>query len=211
MKVTIVYDNTVFEGKLQSDWGFSAVVEAGAATILFDTGAQGSILLDNMRGLGIAPKQIDDVFISHAHSDHTGGLAAFLHENGDVRVWVPPSFREVENAREVIVVNGPTTLYEGIHSTGELEGIEQSLCLATDKGIVVIAGCSHPKMSHILRAAGRFGRVYGIIGGFHANEPESLGNLHLICATHCTQYIDRIRSMYPEQYVEGGAGKVLQL
>jgi len=38
-------------------------------------------------------------------------------------------------------VKKPTKLYEGIYSTGELEGIEQSLCVETGKGIVIIAGC----------------------------------------------------------------------
>ncbi len=33
---------------------------------------------------------------------------------------------------------------ENIFSTGELKGIEQALAVRTAKGIVVIAGCSHP-------------------------------------------------------------------
>jgi 7,8-dihydropterin-6-yl-methyl-4-(beta-D-ribofuranosyl)aminobenzene 5'-phosphate synthase len=211
MKVTIVYDNTLFRKDLQSDWGFSALVETGGREILFDTGGSGSILLANMRKQGIDAGGISDVFVSHSHFDHTGGLSAFLDQNSEVTVWVPPSFRGVRNAEKVVKVKNPAELYKGIYSTGELEGIEQSLCVKTQKGIVVIAGCSHPRMEHILDTAAQFGEVYGIIGGFHGNRPECLKGLNLICPTHCTQYIPQIESMYPQEYIAGGAGKEIQI
>jgi len=211
MKTTIIYDNTSLKEDLRADWGFSALVEAKGKRILFDTGASGSILLSNMKQLEIDPKSIDEVFISHFHFDHTGGLSAFLDLNNEVKVWVPPSFRGVKNAEEVVAVENPRELCEGIYSTGELEGIEQSLCVETQKGIVIIAGCSHPRMEHIIGTASEFGRVYGIIGGFHGNRPESLKGLALICATHCTQYKQEIMSLYPDSYVEGGAGKVIEV
>ncbi len=211
MKITIIYDNTVFRKDLQSDWGFSALIEANEKMILFDTGGNGSILLSNMQTLGIDPEEIHDVFISHSHFDHTGGLAAFLGKNNQVTVWVPVSFRGVTNARKVIEVKNPCKLYDGIYSTGTLEKIEQSLCVKTEKGVVIIVGCSHPRMERILEAAAQYGKVYGIIGGFHGNQPKSLKNLDLICATHCTQHIPKIKSLYPQQYVEGGAGKVIEI
>ena len=211
MKVTIIYDNTTFRKNLQADWGFSALVEVKKRKILFDAGANGRILLSNMEKLGINPKEIEEVFISHSHFDHTGGLSAFLDQNNKVKVWVPPSFRGVKSAREVIEVKKPTKLYEGIYSTGELDGIEQSLCVETEKGIVIIAGCSHPRMEHILKTASQFGKVYGIIGGLHGTRPESLKDLDLICPTHCTQYKSEIKSRYPEKYIEGGAGKIIEV
>ena len=211
MKVTIVYDNTVFRKDLQADWGFSALIETRGKRILFDTGGSGSVLLSNMSKLEIVPKKIDEVFISHAHFDHTGGLSTFLDQNNEVKVWVPLSFRGVRNANEVIVIENSIKLYEGIYSTGELEKIEQSLCIETQKGIVIIAGCSHPRMEHIIGAASEFGKVYGIIGGLHGNRPESLKNFDLICSTHCTQYKQEIKLLYPERYIEGGVGKVIDI
>jgi 7,8-dihydropterin-6-yl-methyl-4-(beta-D-ribofuranosyl)aminobenzene 5'-phosphate synthase len=211
MKITIIYDNTAFRKDLQSDWGFSALIEEKKKKILFDTGGRGSILLSNMKKLGISPREIDDVFISHSHFDHTGGLSAFLDHNNEVRVWVPHSFRGIKNVKEVIEIENPGELYEGIYSTGKLEGIEQSLCIKSRKGIVIIAGCSHPPMEYIIGAASEFGRVYGIIGGLHGNRPESLKGLRLICGTHCTQYKQQIKSLYPEQYTDGGAGKIIEI
>lgn len=211
MKVTIIYDNTSARPELQADWGFSALVEAKGKRILFDTGADGRILLSNMEKLKIDPKEIEDVFISHLHWDHTGGLSAFLRLNNQVKLWIPSYFHEAKAAKEAIEVKVPTKLYEGIYSTGELEGIEQSLCIETEKGIVIIAGCSHPRMEHILQVASEFGKVHGIIGGLHGTEPESLKGLNLICATHCTQYKSRIKSLYPQKYIEGGAGRVIEI
>jgi 7,8-dihydropterin-6-yl-methyl-4-(beta-D-ribofuranosyl)aminobenzene 5'-phosphate synthase len=74
MKITILYDNTVFQSGLKPDWGFSCLVEAHNRTILFDTGSNGSILLENMKKLDIDPLSIDEVFISHSHFDHISGL-----------------------------------------------------------------------------------------------------------------------------------------
>ena len=211
MKVTIMYDNTVFQSGLSADWGFSALVETSRQRILFDTGGKGSILLSNMKKLGIDLQSIHDVFISHAHFDHTGGLSAFLNENPEVTVWVPPSFKRVPQARKLVTVKTPLMLHEGIYSTGELEGIEQSLCVQTLKGVVIIAGCSHPDLRHIIDASAKYGRVYGIIGGLHGNKPDALEGLQLICATHCTQHKAEIRSRFPESFIDGGAGRVLEI
>ena len=211
MRITIIYDNTTFREDLKADWGFSSFVEVKKRKILFDTGANGDILLSNMEKLKINPQNIEDIFISHPHLDHVGGLSSFLRLNNKVKLWIPSYFAEAKNAREVIEVKKPTKLYEGIYSTGELEGIEQSLCVETEKGIVIIAGCSHPRMEHILKTASQFGKVYGIIGGLHGTRPESLKDLDLICPTHCTQYKSEIKSRYPEKYIEGGAGKIIEV
>ena len=211
MKVTIIYDNTTFRKNLQADWGFSALIQVKGRNILFDTGANGDILLSNMEKLKVNSKEIGDVFISHPHWDHTGGLSSFLQLNNKVKLWAPSHLSEAKNAREVIEVKKPTKLYEGIYSTGELDGIEQSLCVETEKGIVIIAGCSHPRMEHILKTASQFGKAYGIIGGLHGTRPESLKDLDLICPTHCTQYKSEIKSLYPEKYIEGGAGRIIEI
>jgi len=59
--------------------------------------------------------------------------------------------------------------------------------------------------------ASQFGELYGVIGGLHANRPQALRNLCLICATHCTQYKSEIKSLYSEKYIEGGAGKMIKI
>jgi|SRR5690554_3492355 len=211
MRVTIIYDNTSYREDLTDDWGFAALVEFRGRKILFDTGGSGIILLDNMKKLNIDPVDIDDIFISHAHFDHIGGLSSILDIKHDVRVWIPRSLRGVRKAGEVIEIDHADKLYEGLYTTGELETIEQSLCVETERGIVIVSGCSHPSMASIIEASSQFGELYGIIGGLHDNRPETLKGFQLICATHCTCYRDEIKSLFPESYIEGGAGRMIEI
>jgi len=210
MKITIIYDNTAWNRNLKPDWGFSCLVETEKTTLLFDTGANGDILLNNMETLGIDPKNIDAVFISHGHWDHTGGLSKLLGLN-PVRVFIPVSCSEPTGASDVVRIKKMREIDDGMCSTGELNGIEQSLAVKTDRGIVVIAGCSHPGVDNILRAVSQLGKTVAIVGGLHGfDEFELLGSMETVCPTHCTQYIHQIRKMYPGKYIEGGAGKIIE-
>jgi len=209
MKITIVYDNTAFRKSLQSDWGFSALVEAkNTPKILFDTGTDGKILLSNMGKLGIEPSSIDEIFISHLHGDHTGGLSEFLKVNNKVKIYVPSSL----GRREEVVLKEPQKIHENVFSTGELEGIEQSMGILTEKGTVLIVGCSHPYMGNILNTAKQFGKLYAIIGGMHGfSEFKLFEDLEFICPTHCTQHKNELKEFYPQKFIEGGAGKIIEI
>ena len=213
MKITLIYDNYVFKKGLQADWGFACLVEAeNVPPILFDAGANGSILLSNMNELSIDPAAIQEVFISHNHWDHLGGLPEFLEVNKDVKVYVPASCPPPHGAKEVISVSDPIQMHENIFSTGELKQVEQSMAIKTENGVVVIVGCSHPGVGTILKSAAQFGKVYALIGGLHGfNDFELLGDLDLVCPTHCTQHIKEITSLYPEKCIDGGVGKVILL
>jgi len=213
IEVTIIYDNKTYKRDLEADWGFSCLVEAeNTPVILFDAGTKGGMLLRNMKKLGIEPGSIDEVFISHAHFDHTGGLSHFLKVNKDVKVYVPTSFCKPLGAKEVISVKEPLRIHESIFSTGELSSVEQSLVVKTEKGLVVVAGCSHPGVGTILEAASQFGKVYALIGGLHGfREFDKVKDLGLICPTHCTQHKSEIESLYPEKYTEGGVGTVIKI
>jgi 7,8-dihydropterin-6-yl-methyl-4-(beta-D-ribofuranosyl)aminobenzene 5'-phosphate synthase len=213
MRITVIYDNTVHQAGLKADWGFSCLVETmgeGRTPILFDTGMKGSILLANMEKLGIDPMSIGEVFISHAHFDHAGGLSDFLALNKNVTIYVPQSVRGVRGISNVVSVGGPLKIHEDIFSTGELDSIEQSMAIRTEKGIVVITGCSHPGVARILSAASQFGTVYAVIGGLHGfSDFELVKDLGLICPLHCTQYQRELKALYPEKCVDGGVGKII--
>ena len=152
------------------------------------------------------------IFISHNHYDHIGGLLSFLSYNNDVTIYVPPSVRGIHNVKKLIMVNEPIELHENIYSTGELRNIEQSLIVKTDNGLVIIVGCSHPGIGLILETAKQFGKPYALIGGFHGfKKYEVLEPLTIVCPTHCTQHIKEIKERYPEKYIEGGAGRVIEI
>jgi len=213
MKITIVYDNEVKKEGLKADWGFSALIEMeNAPSILFDTGADGSTLLHNMRELDIDSRDIGIIVISHAHWDHTGGLPAILKENKTAELYIPSSFHLGATGRKVTIVKDATQICQDVFSTGELGGVEQSLALRTGKRIFVIVGCSHPGVGDILRAASNFGGLYGIVGGFHGcRDFKALDKLSLIYPCHCTQYKKEITELFKNKALQCGAGLVIKL
>lgn len=201
MKITIIYDNEVNKPRLKASWGVSSLVEIeNTPPILFDTGADGATLLHNMTELGINPRCIGIIVISHAHGDHTGGLWDILEVNRDAEVYIPASYGARIPGRKVIEVTESIQISEGVFSTGEL------------KGIVVVVGCSHAGVGEIIQAASQFGKVYGIVGGLHGfHDFDRLRGLSLICPCHCTQYKSAIRRLFPEQHVACGAELELEL
>jgi 7,8-dihydropterin-6-yl-methyl-4-(beta-D-ribofuranosyl)aminobenzene 5'-phosphate synthase len=213
MKVTIVYDNCLSKRGLKTGWGFSSLIETESAPpLLFDTGADGAILLYNMKQLGIDPGHIGAIVISHHHYDHTGGLSDVLEINKHAVIYVPASIVARLPGRKVVQVSHPVQISETVFSTGELQGIEQALAIKMSQGILVITGCSHPEVGEILDAVSCYGKVYGLIGGLHGFR--DFGRLHgisLICPCHCTQYKSELSSLFPGQYISCGAGLELEL
>ena len=217
MKLRIVYDNEA-KGRLESDWGFSCLVETDNSKILFDTGASSDILGYNMKQLELKRESIDVIALSHEHWDHVGGLDAVLHP--EVEVYLPRSFssklkkRIAKQVAKVIEVSGPRDITPGVHTTGELglKTKEQSLALETEGGVVVLTGCAHPGLKNILETATYFGVVYGVIGGFHGfDKLKLLREIKKIIPCHCTAHKKEIMAMYPEKVEWCGAGAVIEL
>jgi 7,8-dihydropterin-6-yl-methyl-4-(beta-D-ribofuranosyl)aminobenzene 5'-phosphate synthase len=212
MKITIVYDNRSRKTGLKTGWGFSALVRNDREpSILFDTGDSGEALLHNMRQLDIDPRSIGQIVISHAHGDHTGGLHDILALNSHAVLYYPASAGLSISGRRVVPVSRPVRISAHVVSTGELGNIEQSLAIETEKGIVVVTGCSHPGVGRILRSAAGLGTIHGIIGGLHGfNEFRQLNGLELICPCHCTRHRKDLERGFPGSYIECGAGLELE-
>jgi 7,8-dihydropterin-6-yl-methyl-4-(beta-D-ribofuranosyl)aminobenzene 5'-phosphate synthase len=66
----------------QAENGISLLVTARrgrhASTAVFDVGLTGSVLMHNLRALGVDASQIEHIVISHGHPDHYGGIYSFL-------------------------------------------------------------------------------------------------------------------------------------
>jgi 7,8-dihydropterin-6-yl-methyl-4-(beta-D-ribofuranosyl)aminobenzene 5'-phosphate synthase len=215
MKLTIVYDNEIFEKDigLKSDWGFSCVIETEDVTILFDTGDKGDILLGNMKILDIDPGNISKIVISHEHWDHSGGLHALAPLTGDIELYRLAKESPSENMH-LISVEEPRKITDEVYTIGGLKGIvdEQSLVLKHKNNWYVLVGCSHPGVEKILNAAKHYGTVIGLVGGFHGFDNFSIvKKLDFICPCHCTQYKRELKELYPMTYVEGGVGKVIEI
>ncbi len=147
MKITILFENhSGFKKGLFGGHGFSALVEYRGYKILVDTGVDGGILLRNMNALGIKPADIDYLFLTHGHYDHTEGLKALLEAregkkliiiaHPDIfakRVALKPHLRDIslpfkrveleELGAEFILTRDPIQIIEGIYSSGEIERV----------------------------------------------------------------------------------------
>jgi 7,8-dihydropterin-6-yl-methyl-4-(beta-D-ribofuranosyl)aminobenzene 5'-phosphate synthase len=210
MKITILYDNEAYDPRLKGDWGFAALLETDGRKILFDTGAKADLLFENMEILNISVDAIDEIFISHDHWDHTGGLKEMLKKKS-VPVYVPDTMDGLLPAENQVVISGPEKIHEHIFSTGTLMKMEQSICLEKDGKIVVVAGCSHPGVDAILSAASQIGTVKALVGGLHGfNDFKLLEPLETICATHCTQHKKEIEKLFPASSIVGGAGRIIE-
>lgn len=230
LSIVITYDNYAYLEGLQTEWGFSCVVTGPEKTILFDTGGEGSVLMDNMAELGIEPGEIDIIVLSHLHGDHTGGLGAFLKASPDVTVYLLESFGEAlkkrakDRAREVIEVDDAVEICKGVHTTGEMGYSikEQGLIVETDGGLVVITGCAHPGIVEMVGKAKSVagGDVLLVLGGFHlvrAGEDEikdviaglKHAGVRYAAPCHCTG--DTAREMFLKEfgakYIPAGVGR----
>ena len=177
-ELIIVYDNNPFDNRLRTAWGFSCLISLAQETILFDTGGDSAILLDNMSKLSIDPRLVDSIVLSHIHGDHVGGLGGFLEQNNSVTVYLPLSFPKnfKDQAKflgvKVEDIHKSRELFSGVYTTGELGNNirEQSLIVKTSEGLVIITGCAHPGVVNIVRKAKDIlpdCEVYLVIGGFH--------------------------------------------
>lgn len=179
------------------------MIEDNKAKLLFDTGAKGNILLHNMGRLGINPKDIDAVVLSHAHWDHTGGLENLLAIKPDLYIYRPTHSSK------------PQRLFNNFFTTGAQEkwGIkEQALIGRTDRGLIVVTGCSHPGLENILNIAHNHGNIYAVIGGFHGfSKFHLLKEIQIIVPCHCTSNKQRIAELYPATCIRCGVGKIIEI
>ena len=228
--VAVLYDNRAFAGGCEPAWGFSCLVTGAEKSILFDTGGDGRILLENMGRLGVDPDTVDVIVLSHAHWDHTGGADEVLERGGDVTIVSPPGFAEAMReacagtGSRVVSADDWLEVCRGVHSTGTWGRTipEQSLVVRTDRGLIVITGCAHPGIIGILeRVRARFDdRILLVMGGFHLLEESEDGlegivdgframRVSYAAPCHCSgdRAIEFFAGEYGDRFIAIGAGK----
>jgi 7,8-dihydropterin-6-yl-methyl-4-(beta-D-ribofuranosyl)aminobenzene 5'-phosphate synthase len=103
MRVICVVDDAVQRrSPFWGEHGLAFLIEKDGRRVLFDTGQSGTVLLHNLELVDVDPAAIDALAISHAHYDHTGGLAALLeHLRPGTPLYANPDlFRERFSRRE---------------------------------------------------------------------------------------------------------------
>lgn len=234
IQVTILYDNYAALEGVETDWGFSCLIEGTEKTILFDTGTKSDLFFRNVEALKADLNRVEIVVISHDHGDHTGSLVPFLKKKSDVSVYLLTSFRDVlfqevkETGAKIVSVQDPVEICKNVHTTGEM-GVqikEQTLILDTSQGLVVITGCAHPGIVGIVKKAKQVLNkdINLIFGGFHLMETPAAQIKEIIAdfrelgvkkvgATHCTgdAAIQMFREEWGNNFLELGVGRKISI
>jgi 7,8-dihydropterin-6-yl-methyl-4-(beta-D-ribofuranosyl)aminobenzene 5'-phosphate synthase len=231
LTLTVLFDNLWTDDRLQTGWGFAALLESPGHTVLFDTGADGSVLLENMRLLGKDPMAIEAVVLSHAHGDHTGGLPALLALGLRPRLYLlevfPAQMRNQFTASAEIVLTVPgEEITPGIRSTGQVgaEIPEQALVIDGEKGPILLTGCAHPGILEMIRRGAEVAGepIHEVLGGFHLMNSDGatlrgivegfqeLG-VEVAGPTHCSGLMAMtvFQDAYGENFQRMGVGRVL--
>lgn len=100
--------------KLRSEWGFAAAIEFNGKKILLDTGASAKFAT-NAKSLGVDLASIDYGILSHAHFDHSNGLATFFKANNHAPFYLQNAARENCYHEERFLNFLKIHVYIGIH------------------------------------------------------------------------------------------------
>jgi len=233
--ITVLYDNYATAENMHAGYGFACLIEGTEKKMLFDTGRSKAAFFENAKEMNHDFEDIQQIVISHNHSDHTGNLFNVLAVNNDATVYLPGIFPQpfVDKVKDtnaqVVMVDGSMELNSDALLSGQLrhKGIpEQALIVNTSKGAVVLVGCSHPGVVEIVKQAKKITNkeIHIVLGGFHmARFPEDkvrqviseLKNLGVqkIAPSHCSGKKTRkfMQEAFGDNYVEVGVGSKLTL
>lgn len=188
--------------------GLSLLLQDETASVLFDTGPDGSFL-HNARLMGVDLSTITATVLSHGHYDHCGGVTwlpdgsriichpqigderyAALKVLGHTRkikklsLDIDYSRHRMEYSRKPLSISDrfmwsgeiavPAPRAYGV-IVGENAGVdyvidEGVLIYKSDRGLVIITGCGHRGIIHIVRHCQKItgiDRIHALIGGFH--------------------------------------------
>ncbi len=227
--LTVIYDNRAI-ANLKSDWGFSVLIE-GNTTLLFDTGAKPRIFKENAEKLNIDISEIEIVFISHNHWDHTGSIKEITNTSKNTEVFVPKGDTEyieekIGKNSTIIPVITPTVISPEIITTGIMEtgvknpAFEQALILNTKKGYILLTGCAHPGILEITEKATNItgNKLFMILGGFHLYKTkkseiekitDKIKNLtDYVAPCHCTgeKGLEVFKKIFKDKFIDCMAG-----
>jgi len=87
MELYVLLENNSSDAALKSKHGLSLLITYRGKNILLDVGPDGKFI-ENSEKMNIDLKDVDLLFLSHSHNDHTGGLNKFFKVNNKALVYL---------------------------------------------------------------------------------------------------------------------------
>jgi 7,8-dihydropterin-6-yl-methyl-4-(beta-D-ribofuranosyl)aminobenzene 5'-phosphate synthase len=233
IRLTVAYDNVEYTKGFQSDWGFSCLIEGLDKTILFDSGRYEDVFMSNISRLRIDPDQIDELFISHDHPDHSGGVMKLLEVRKGFKVTLVNSFNlgfkraVINGGSQVVEIDQPAIITKNCISTGEMKALrrnEHALVVLTNQGSIIITGCAHPGVVDIVERTKKLLNkdVLLLVGGYHlmsdhassirkkALRIKELG-VRFVAPTHCSggEAMQIFAKEFGGRFLNSGLGRTI--
>lgn len=236
MDFKILFDKNAISSEFKTGWGFSVFIDG----VLFDTGENGSFLFSNLETESISIDSLEKIVLSHDHWDHTGGIWPLLDAKRNLEVYGCPGFSNQTKDKikgsgaEFIESNKSLQIKPNIYTTGEIFGFyksmkisEQSLVVRSEKGLIVVTGCSHPGIVKIIEKVKKNfvnEDIYLVFGGFHLmnkeiREIKLIGQklkdlaVNYVGPTHCAGYEAQqiFRQIFGNKYISIQVGKTITI
>ncbi|MBD3352529.1 MAG: MBL fold metallo-hydrolase [Candidatus Lokiarchaeota archaeon] len=238
MKLTLLVDDFVeAEPGFQTGYGFSMLIELNEKKVLFDTATHPDDLSYNLNQINMSGNNIDAIFLSHNHNDHTNGLPAILKDNNDVDIYIHKDWNKrhtfkgmkipkknakiLDKGRQLKEIDKQIYASNSLHSFDYGSIYEHALWIRTEKNIILITGCCHPGLDDFINDLSNLeisiDRPLTIVGGFHgfkfknARAEEVNKNLKNIYPCHCTSHFRKFKKQFGHKCETWGVGRSIEI
>jgi len=121
LRLTCIVDDKAGSPAVRAEHGLAVLAETANGGLLWDTGPSGEILLHNWDTLGLANRAPQAIALSHAHLDHTGGLATMLKRYPGLPVYAHAELGQPRfSVRDSIYASGLILQLEALAALAEL-------------------------------------------------------------------------------------------
>lgn len=126
IKIFSLIDNTCGLSPFLGEHGLSYYIEADKNKILFDFGASGTALINNVKIAKINLKQVDSFILSHGDNDHAGGLEKLSYYVRNKPLYCPTDAFQIikkpaENHDKYYPYQKKGLVWEGMNQPGMIK------------------------------------------------------------------------------------------